>query len=128
QPLPDPAPVPPGSRSASSLFSLGHHGARHAPPVKRGARISLAPRRHMFVADNIVADRRVLLAQRLYEPIEHNILLFCVRHLIGPFKLYADGEIIAGIATLPAGTTGMPGTLVTRHILDQFTITANEKV
>src|SRR5690606_14730742 len=121
-------PVPPARQSASCLFSLCHHCARHALPVKRRAGIGLATRRHMFVADNVIDDRRILLAQRLNQDIENSVLMFCVRNLVRPFKLYADGEVIAGITPLPAGTARMPGTLVTRHILDQFTISTNKKV
>lgn len=59
---------------------------------------------------------------------QYLVLCELVRNVIRTFELNPDRKVIAALAFVPPGNTGVPGTLVERHVLDDFAVTPNEQV
>jgi len=81
-----------------------------APPVERRARIGLAARRDVAVADHAPRRQpRIGAAQHLDDGRERAVLHPGVGAVIAAFELHADGKIVAGLAPPVARFSGMPG-------------------
>ena len=98
-------------------------------PIKRRSRIGLAPRRDVTMAHDACRDYiRISRHDGTGYGCKFGILRRCIGHIIAAFQFDADGEIIAGLATLIYGGARMPGALMERHELQQFTVATNQQV
>ena len=78
------------------------------------------------MARDVCGDGRINRDKQIRHRRQLLVLRFGIRQGIRAFQLYADGKVIAAFTPLIAGDTRMPCTLIERHILHDFTITANQ--
>src|SRR5207237_198239 len=90
------------------------------------ARIRLAAGRHVAVRGDVA--KREALAQRAYQGRKLCVLRIREGRSIRALELDAEREVIAALAAAPSRSTGVPGTAMHRHELQQCTIAAHEKV
>ena len=78
--------------------------------------------------DSIPANRRVLPFQGRQQVSKGIILFIRIRLIITALQFYSDTEVIALLSAAPAGQARVPGTLVRRHELNQFSPATNQKM
>jgi len=97
-------------------------------PFELWARVCLAPRwnRNVVMADAF--GNRICVAQDINELSERAVLHLFEGNVVAAFELDTDGEVIAPLTAAPLRYTGMPGALLTRHELHEFTIASDQKM
>lgn len=98
-------------------------------PVEGGSGVSLASWCDLaMTSDALWSDAGVGFEQLMRAT--HEALILSVREGggVGPFQLDADREVITAVAAGKSRDAGMPGPLLTRDVLQQLAMTANEEV
>ena len=78
--------------------------------------------------DSILANRRVLPFQGRQQVSKGIILFIRIRLIITALQFNSDTEVIALLSATPARQARVPGTLVRRHELNQFSPATNQKM
>ena len=78
--------------------------------------------------DSILANRRILPFQGRQQVSKGFILFIRIRLIITALQFNSDTEVIALLSAAPAGQARVPGTLVRRHELNQFSPATNQKM
>ena len=78
--------------------------------------------------DSILANRRVLPFQGRQQVSKGIILFIRIRLIITALQFYSDTEVIALLSAAPARQARVPGTLVRRHELNQFSPATNQEM
>ena len=78
--------------------------------------------------DSILANRRVLQFQGRQQVSKGIILFIRIRLIITALQFNSDTEVIALLSATPARQARVPGTLIRRHELDQFSPATNQEM
>ena len=78
--------------------------------------------------NSIRANRRILPFQGCQQVSKGIILFIRIRLIITALQLYSDTEVIALLSAAPTRQARVPGTLVSRHELNQFSAATNQKM
>lgn len=97
-----------------------------AIPVKERSWVGLAPGRNIGMSCNRIDW--FALANKTDQIVKDRILNCFKRKIIAAFKFDANRKIVTMRPAIPRRLSGMPCPMSARNELDQFTITANQKM